>query len=116
MFLIDYISSLITLVIIFALYLVVMYRKPEANWGSSTQAQQYKAAVTAVHRLQNVSDHVKNYTPQVLVLSGDPKDRPPLIDFSYMLTKQNSLLFIGHVIPVSKCYTFKMPIFILYDM
>ncbi|XP_075145555.1 sodium potassium chloride cotransporter [Haematobia irritans] len=98
MFLIDYVSSLITLVIIFALYLVVMYRKPDANWGSSTQAQQYKAAVTAVYRLQNVSDHVKNYTPQILVLCGDPKDRPPLIDFSYMLTKQNSLLFVGNVV------------------
>ncbi|XP_058984572.1 bumetanide-sensitive sodium-(potassium)-chloride cotransporter [Musca domestica] len=104
MFLIDYISSLITLIIIFALYLVVMYRKPEANWGSSTQAQQHKAAITAVHRLQNVSDHVKNYTPQVLVLSGDPKDRPPLIDFSYMLTKQNSLLFVGNVETVNLGY------------
>lgn len=104
MFLIDYISSLITLVIIFALYLVVMYRKPEANWGSSTQAQQYKAAVTAVHRLQNVSEHVKNYTPQVLVLTGDPKTRPPLVDFSYLLTKQNSLLFVGNVLPMGLNY------------
>ncbi|XP_073839221.1 sodium potassium chloride cotransporter isoform X2 [Musca autumnalis] len=104
MFLIDYISSLITMIIIFALYLVVMYRKPEANWGSSTQAQQYKAAVTAVHRLQNVSDHVKNYTPQVLVLAGDPKDRPPLIDFSYMLTKSNALLFVGNVVTTSLGY------------
>ncbi|KAM7362982.1 sodium potassium chloride cotransporter [Cochliomyia hominivorax] len=104
MFLIDYISSLVTLVIIFVLYLVVMYRKPEANWGSSTQAQQYKAAVTAVHRLQNVSDHVKNYTPQVLALTGDPAIRPPLVDFSYLLTKHNSLLFVANVLPVSLGY------------
>lgn len=101
MFLIDYISSLVTLLIIFILYLVVIYRKPEANWGSSTQAQQYKAAVTAVHRLQNVSDHVKNYTPQILVLSGDPIIRPPLVDFSYLLTKHNSLLFVANIVTVS---------------
>lgn len=101
MFLIDWMSSLITLVIIFALYLVVVYRKPEANWGSSTQAQQYKAALTAVHRLQNVSDHVKNYAPQVLVLAGNPKDRPPLIDFGHLLTKHNSLMFVGNVLTVS---------------
>ncbi|XP_037815432.1 bumetanide-sensitive sodium-(potassium)-chloride cotransporter [Lucilia sericata] len=104
MFLIDYISSLVTLVIIFILYLVVMYRKPEANWGSSTQAQQYKAAVTAMHRLQNVSDHVKNYTPQVLVLTGDPMIRPPLVDFSYLLTKHNSLLFVANIVPTSLVY------------
>ncbi|XP_065355203.1 bumetanide-sensitive sodium-(potassium)-chloride cotransporter [Calliphora vicina] len=104
MFLIDYISSLVTLAIIFVLYLVVMYRKPEANWGSSTQAQQYKAAITAMHRLQNVSDHVKNYTPQVLVLTGDPIIRPPLVDFSYLLTKHNSLLFVVNIVPTSLIY------------
>ncbi|XP_037954068.1 bumetanide-sensitive sodium-(potassium)-chloride cotransporter-like isoform X2 [Teleopsis dalmanni] len=104
MFLIDWMASLITLVIIFALYLVVMYRKPEANWGSTTQAQQYKATLTSVYRLQNVSDHVKNYNPQVLVLSGDPKIRPPLIDFGYLLTKQNSLMFVGNILPKSIGY------------
>nr|XP_014091112.1 bumetanide-sensitive sodium-(potassium)-chloride cotransporter [Bactrocera oleae] len=104
MFLIDWKSSLITLVIIFALYLIVMYRKPEANWGSSTQEQQYKATLTAVHRLQNVSDHVKNYHPQILVLSGDPSSRPPLIDFGNMLTRHNSLMFIGNVVPMNMGY------------
>lgn len=100
MFLINYVAAIITFGIIFALYLVVMYRKPDANWGSTTQAQQYKAALMAVHRLQNVSDHVKNYHPQVLVLSGDPKVRPPLVDFGYLLTKNNSLMFVGNIIPV----------------
>ncbi|EDV92859.1 bumetanide-sensitive sodium-(potassium)-chloride cotransporter [Drosophila grimshawi] len=104
MFLINYVAAIITFGIIFALYLVVMYRKPDANWGSTTQAQQYKAALMAVHRLQNVSDHVKNYHPQVLVLAGDPKTRPPLIDFGYMLTKNNSLMFVGNIIPVRVGY------------
>ncbi|KAH8278959.1 hypothetical protein KR018_011778 [Drosophila ironensis] len=104
MFLINYVAAIITFGIIFALYLVVMYRKPEANWGSTTQAQQYKAALMAVHRLQNVSDHVKNYHPQVLVLSGDPKARPPLVDFGYLLTKNNSLMFVANIIPVRVGY------------
>jgi len=56
----------------------------------------------AVHRLQNVSDHVKNYHPQVLVLSGDPKTRPPLVDFGYLLTKNNSLMFVANIIPVCR--------------
>ncbi|TDG47570.1 hypothetical protein AWZ03_006009 [Drosophila navojoa] len=104
MFLINYVAAIITFGIIFALYLVVMYRKPDANWGSTTQAQQYKAALMAVHRLQNVSDHVKNYHPQVLVLSGDPKTRPPLVDFGFLLTKNNSLMFVGNIIPVRVGY------------
>lgn len=100
MFMIDWMSALITLVLIFTLYLVVWYRKPEVNWGSSTQAHHYKTTVTAVHRLQHVSDHVKNYAPQVLVLCGEPKSRPPLIDFAYLVTKHNSLMFVGNVMTV----------------
>lgn len=50
MFLIDWVTSLITFVIIFALYLIVVYRKPDVNWGSSTQAQTYKTALSVVYK------------------------------------------------------------------
>lgn len=87
MFLIDWKSSLITFGVIFALYLIVVYRKPgiykkidytnnykslmqfiyiDVNWGSSTQALTYKNALTATYRLQTIDDHVKNYRPQVM--------------------------------------------------
>lgn len=52
MFLIDWTTSLITFVIIFALYLIVVYRKPDVNWGSSTQAQTYKTALSVVYRYE----------------------------------------------------------------
>lgn len=32
MFLIDWISSLITFAVVLALYMVVVYRKPDVNW------------------------------------------------------------------------------------
>lgn len=67
MFLIDWLSSLITYSIILALYLVVVYRKPDVNWGSSTQHQIYKSALTSAYKLQTVSDHVKNFHPQVII-------------------------------------------------
>lgn len=101
MFLIDWISSLITLIVIFALYLIVVYRKPDVNWGSSTQAQTYKTALTAAYRLQSIGDHVKNYRPQVLVLAGSPHMRPPLVDLASMITKNNSLMVVGDVIEVT---------------
>lgn len=75
-----------------------MYRKPDVNWGSSTQEQTYKTALSAALRLQHVSDHIKNYHPQVLVLSGCPHARPPLIDLGNLITKNHSLLIVGDVI------------------
>lgn len=98
MFILSWISSLITFSIIFFLYLVVMYRKPDVNWGSSTQEQTYRTALSAALRLQHIGDHIKNYHPQVLVLSGCPHSRPPLIDLANLITKNHSLLIVGDVV------------------
>ncbi|XP_046400578.1 bumetanide-sensitive sodium-(potassium)-chloride cotransporter [Ischnura elegans] len=92
MFLINWVASIITLLIIFALYLIVVYRKPDVNWGSSTQAQTYKNALTSTLRLSSIGDHVKNYRPQVLLLIGQPAERPPLLDLFNLITKNLSLL------------------------
>lgn len=83
------------------MYLVVVYRKPDVNWGSSTQAQTYKTAINSAHRLTRIGDHVKNYHPQVLVLAGRPMERPPLVDLAHLITKNNSLLIVGDVVEVS---------------
>ena len=52
MFLMDHITALITFILIICLYICVSVRKPDANWGSSTQAQ---AFVTALKASQNLS-------------------------------------------------------------
>ncbi|XP_055901935.1 bumetanide-sensitive sodium-(potassium)-chloride cotransporter isoform X1 [Eupeodes corollae] len=104
MFLIEWKSSLITLIIIFALYLIVVYRKPDVNWGDSTQAQTYKTALSATQKLNTISDHVKNYHPQVLVLAGNPKVRPPLIDLGSLITKNTSLMMVGKIVPLKIGY------------
>ena len=38
--------------------------------------------------LTKVEDHVKNYRPKILLLSGNPGDRPALMDFASLLTKK----------------------------
>ena len=97
MFALSWQSSLVTLSIICALYLIVMYRQPDANWGSSTQEQTYRTLISAAHRLQQTGEHVKNYHPQILVLSGNPITRPALIDLGSVITKNTSLLMVGDV-------------------
>ncbi|XP_055689651.1 bumetanide-sensitive sodium-(potassium)-chloride cotransporter isoform X2 [Lutzomyia longipalpis] len=98
MFLISWATALLTFACVIALYLIVHYRKPDVNWGSSTQAQTYKNALMSVQQLNNVEEHVKNYRPQILVLSGLPSIRSILVDFGYLITKNVSLLVCGHVI------------------
>jgi len=98
MFAMDWKTALITLVIVMVLYFYIYYRKPDANWGSSTQAQKFVTALKGVQTLTETADHVKNYRPKVLVLSGNPAHRPPLVDFANLITKKLSLLICGHVI------------------
>ncbi|XP_063980196.1 bumetanide-sensitive sodium-(potassium)-chloride cotransporter [Diachasmimorpha longicaudata] len=104
MFLISWWTALITLCAVMALYLVVAYRKPDVNWGSTTQAQTYNSALTAVQQLDRVEEHVKNYRPQLMVLSGPPNIRSALIDFAHHITKNQSLLICGHIVESSLSY------------
>lgn len=98
MFFLSWTSSLVTVAIVFALYLIVLYRQPDANWGSSTQEQTYKTLISAAHRLQQTGEHIKNFHPQILILSGNPITRPALIDLGGLITKNSSLLMVGDVL------------------
>lgn len=118
---------MITMAIVLFFYLVVLYRKPgkfninrteeralfvtcyvqlmmsfylEVNWGSSTQAQTYRAALTSIQQLVHIEEHVKNYRPQILVLTGLPNTRPALVDFAYLICKNNSLMICGNILKV----------------
>ena len=75
MFLMDPWTALATFAIVCILYLYINYRKPEANWGSSTQAQQFVWSLRSVQTLNDIPEHVKNYRPKILVLSGIPAHR-----------------------------------------
>ncbi|CAB4060327.1 SLC12A2 [Lepeophtheirus salmonis] len=69
MFLMDMVTALVTFIIVFFLYMYVSIRKPEVNWGSSTQAQSFMTALNSVLSLTKVEDHVKNYRPKIMRIS-----------------------------------------------
>lgn len=56
--------------------------------------------LASTFRLNNIDEHVKNYAPQILALTGPPGARPALIHLANLITKNNSLLISGEVFPV----------------
>ena len=94
----DYKTALATLICIMLLYIFVRTRHPNVNWGSSTQSESFVSALKAVHSLAKVEDHVKNYRPKLIVMAGNPADRPLLIDFANLITKRLSLLELVHIV------------------
>lgn len=101
MFVVSWSTALLTFIFFAALYFYLAHRKPDVNWGSSTQAHTYRNALIGLIKLENTIEHVKNFRPQVLVLTGNPAARPSLVDFAYNITRGNSLMICGHVVPVS---------------
>uniref|UniRef100_A0A7N9B0X0 Solute carrier family 12 member 10, tandem duplicate 1 n=1 Tax=Mastacembelus armatus TaxID=205130 RepID=A0A7N9B0X0_9TELE len=98
MFLFTWWAALVTFSIIFFLFEYVNYTKPKVNWGSSVQASTYNMALSSSVSLSGVEDHIKNFRPQCLVLTGPPNQRPALVDFVASFTKHISLMICGDII------------------
>ncbi|KAM3857570.1 solute carrier family 12 member 3-like [Diretmus argenteus] len=98
MFLLTWWAALTTFCIIFFLLGYVTYNKPQVNWGSSVQAGTYNMALSYSVSLSGVEDHVKNFRPQCLVLTGPPNQRPALVDFVGSFTKHISLMICGDIL------------------
>ncbi|XP_067839362.1 solute carrier family 12 member 2 isoform X2 [Heptranchias perlo] len=97
MFVINWWAALVTNVIVLGLYIYVTYKKPDVNWGSSTQALTYLNALQHAIRLTGVEDHVKNFRPQCLLMTGAPTSRPALLQLVHAFTKNVGLVVCGHV-------------------
>ncbi|KAI1905148.1 hypothetical protein AGOR_G00013150 [Albula goreensis] len=107
MFVINWWAALLTNVIVLALYIYVSYKKPDVNWGSSTQALTYHQALTHSLQLSGVEDHIKNFRPQCLVMTGYPNSRPALLHLVHAFTKNVGLMICGHVRTTSRRPNFK---------
>uniref|UniRef100_A0A8D3DXL9 Solute carrier family 12 member 3 n=1 Tax=Scophthalmus maximus TaxID=52904 RepID=A0A8D3DXL9_SCOMX len=101
MFLLTWWAALIAFGVVFFLLGYTLYKKPAVNWGSSVQAGSYSLALNQCVGLNHVEDHVKNYRPQCLVLTGPPASRPALVDLVNCFTKRLSLMMCGNVVTVS---------------
>uniref|UniRef100_W5MPE5 Solute carrier family 12 member 2 n=1 Tax=Lepisosteus oculatus TaxID=7918 RepID=W5MPE5_LEPOC len=107
MFIINWWAALLTNVIVMALYIYVSYKKPDVNWGSSTQALTYHQALSHCIHLTGVEDHIKNFRPQCLVMTGYPYARPALLNLVHDFTKNVGLMVCGHVRMSARRHNFR---------
>ncbi|KAF3832874.1 hypothetical protein F7725_026539 [Dissostichus mawsoni] len=87
MFVINWWAALLTYAIEILLYIYVLVKKPDVNWGSSTQAVTFVSAVS-------------NALPQILALTGSARARPALLDLAHSFSKNYGLcltceVFVG---------------------
>lgn len=93
MFAMDWITSLISLLIGIMIFKYLDYKDVEKDWGPAEEAAAYLRAVRSLHSLRSVrrdpsgNVHVKTYRPQYLVMAGSAHKRRWLISFISKLYK-----------------------------
>ena len=104
MFAMDWILACATMAVMSFLYCLILYLKPAVNWGSSKDALVFLNAVRNVYTLENQVDHAKTYRPKILLLSGNPAHRQPLVHFANLITQKMSLLVCAQIVKDSNFY------------
>ncbi|CAD5221629.1 unnamed protein product [Bursaphelenchus okinawaensis] len=98
MFIISWLTALITFLFFGLLFVYILKRRPGMNWGASPQAHCYRNALASLTRLDSIEHHVKNYRPQIMLMTGNPMERGWIVDFVSNITKDTSLLLCANVI------------------
>ncbi|GMS88650.1 hypothetical protein PENTCL1PPCAC_10825, partial [Pristionchus entomophagus] len=99
MFTMNWVTALITTTIFMMIFGYLKYRKPDVNWGSSMHANHYKQTLQGMHKLTKAEEHVKNYRPQILVLSSPSSPHLPI--FAHSITRGASLNISATVVESS---------------
>lgn len=55
------------------------------------QTQQIKTVIENTYKADTIGHHVKNYVPNIIVLSGEPESRKELVYLAHLITNNNGL-------------------------
>ena len=79
MFLINYVSAILSVVLMLAIFFFIKKKSPKVNWGTSIEATNFNLAHSSALKWDLTSDHVKNYRPRIVCLTGNPSARTSLL-------------------------------------
>lgn len=97
MFLLDYVSATFSVLLMSIIYFFIKKKSPKVNWGTTSEAQLFNLAHSSALKWDLTSDHVKNYRPRIVCLTGNPSARTALLDMAFAITRDYGLLFALHL-------------------
>ncbi|HAC62603.1 MAG TPA: Na-K-Cl cotransporter [Cyanothece sp. UBA12306] len=99
MFLIDAIATVVAAIVVISIYFWVRQRELMVTWGDVRRGIWMALLRTAILQTDHTDD-TKNWRPQILVLSGAPTKRWPLIQLAEALTQNRGLITVSSVLPM----------------
>ncbi|MEW6358349.1 MAG: amino acid permease [Planctomycetota bacterium] len=98
MFLISAPAAVVSLIVLGAVYWYIARRSVRVRWGDARHGFLFSRARENLLRMLRVPAHPRNWRPTVLVLSGNPKTRPHLVDFADAIGCRKGLVILSQVI------------------
>ena len=81
-----------------AVYVVLRRRRLRVSWGDVRSGLWFSLARHALLKLQEHKTHPKNWRPNVMVFSGNPRTRRPLVDFADWLGEGRGIVTLCNLI------------------
>lgn len=98
MFLINATATLAAAAIVLAIYFWLSQRELETTWGDVRRGLWMALVRFGLLQIDHAED-TKNWRPHVLVLSGTPTKRWPLVELAEALTHNRGLVTVASVLP-----------------
>ncbi|NUN48866.1 MAG: hypothetical protein HUU15_08580 [Candidatus Brocadiae bacterium] len=98
MFLIHAPSTIAAIVVMAIVFILTLRRHLRAGWGDVRSGLWFTVLRFGLIRYSASRPHVRNWRPVFLVLSGNPQERLPMIDFADAFEASRGFLFLGQVV------------------
>ncbi|WP_166283374.1 Na-K-Cl cotransporter [Lyngbya confervoides] len=98
MFLINPTATIAAAIIVLGIYLWLERQELESTWGDARRGFWLMLIRTALYKLSDTPD-AKNWRPHLLVFSGAPTRRWPLVQMASDLTHNRGLVTLASIVP-----------------
>jgi len=98
MFLIHPIATLVAFVVIAGIYSLLTRVRVRGAWGDMWSGFWFAFTRFALLRFEASRQHLRNWRPVILVLAGNPKERPQLVRFADWFESRRGFLFLARIV------------------
>ena len=98
MFLLNAWATLAATVFMSALYAVLTTRRYQTAFGDTWSGFWFSVVRFGLVRFQSSRQHIRNWRPVLLVLSGNPKVRGKLVEFATLFESKRGYLFLAQIL------------------
>ena len=92
MFLISPVATVFAIVVSYGFYFYLQRRQIERTWGDVQSGIWFAAARYALLRLEGKNWHAKNWRPNIIVFTGQPHHREPLVKAAQWLSRGHGIV------------------------